>query len=65
MSNEQTIRRKIADINAAIESGASSITLDGVTVSLNLAQLREERRRLELELPEKRLKRPRVYRFRV
>jgi hypothetical protein len=61
MATEREIRRRIADIDAALAAGAKTVTLDGVTVTLDHAAMAAERRRLEQQLPETRRKRPRAF----
>lgn len=58
------LRQRKAELDAAIASGARSITVDGVTITLDLAALERERRRIENQLPENR-RRPLAYRFRI
>ena len=64
MATNQEKRQRVADIDATLASGARTVTLDGVSVSIDLEALRKERQRLEGELPETKRKRPRVYGFR-
>lgn len=64
MATNQELRQRVADIDATIASGARTVTVDGVTVSIDLEALRKERQRIEKQLPETRRKRPRVYGFR-
>lgn len=56
--SNSSIRTQIANIDTALASGAKSITLDGVTVTLDFDALREERKRLERLLPESKRRRP-------
>ena len=65
MASDATIQSRIDAIDAALSSGAKTITLDGVTVSFDRAQLEAERKRLERQLPDSRFKRPLAYRVRL
>lgn len=51
MATPAEIRTRIAEIDAIIRAGASSVTLDGLTVSFDFDELRRERKELEKELP--------------
>lgn len=55
----ETSRQKLARINAILESGVTSTTVDGVSTTFDLKSLRREKQRLEEELGLKR-KRSRV-----
>lgn len=55
----ETTRQKLARINALLESGVTSTSVDGVTTAFDLKSLRREKQRLEQELGLKR-KRTRV-----
>lgn len=55
----ETSRQKLARINALLESGVTSTTVDGVSTTFDLKSLRREKQRLEEELGLKR-KRSRV-----
>jgi hypothetical protein len=65
MANLAELRRRKNELDAAIASGARSITVDGVTITLDLDALSRERQRIEAQLPENRGRRPRSYRFRL
>jgi ABC-type uncharacterized transport system ATPase subunit len=65
MANLAELRRRKNELDAALASGARSITLDGVTITLDLEALSRERQRIESQLPETRDRRPRAYRFRL
>ena len=56
----EEIRNRIDEITEILESGVSSITVDGTVTALNLASLRVERRSLENQLPEFKRRRPRA-----
>ena len=49
MASDSTIQARIDAIDAALSSGAKTVTLDGVTVTFDAAQMENERRRLERE----------------
>ena len=46
----ETARQKLARINALLESGVTSTTVDGVSTTFDLKSLRREKQRLEEEL---------------
>jgi hypothetical protein len=57
-------KARIAEINAIIGAGASSATVDGVTISWDFENLRKERAELESSLPSdqtKKRRRPLMY----
>jgi hypothetical protein len=64
-TNLVQLRQRKAELDAAIASGARSVTLDGVTITLDLAALERERQRIESQLPESRNRRPRAYTVRT
>lgn len=60
------IRSRIQDIDAKLAAGATSASLDGVSVSWNFDELRKERAALAELLPESRKKRrPMIYENRL
>lgn len=65
MATEAQIRTRIDALDTALASGAKTVTLDGVTVTLDLQMMQQERLRLERLLPEKKFKRPLFYRPRL
>ena len=65
MASDSTIQARIDAIDAALSSGAKTVTLDGVTVTFDAAQMENERRRLERQLPETRFKRPLAYKVKL
>lgn len=50
----ETLQQKLDRINALLESGVSSSTVDGVTTTFDLPSLRREKHRLEVQLGIKR-----------
>lgn len=52
MATPKQIRERIDQIDAWLATGATSTIVDGVTVSINLNELRKERARLERSIPE-------------
>lgn len=59
------IRERCNEIREVLESGLSSHTVDGSTTTYDLNSLRIELRKLEMELPEFRDRRPRSSRVRL
>jgi hypothetical protein len=51
MSNAE-LRKRLAEINEWLSSGAKTIVLDGMTISIDQDALRKERSRIEAQLPE-------------
>lgn len=51
MQSPEIIRQRIAEIDAILRSGASSVNIDGLSVTYNFDQLRRERKELEKQLP--------------
>jgi hypothetical protein len=47
MASTKDLKAKLADIDTWLSSGAKSVTVDGVTVSIDPAQLKMERARIE------------------
>jgi hypothetical protein len=64
-TNLTQLRQRKADLDAAIAAGARTITLDGVTITLDLAAMERERQRIESQLPESRRRRPRAFTVRT
>ncbi len=63
MSNSPTqIKARIDEIDAILRSGASSVTLDGLTISYDFEELRGERKNLEKLLPGSKPRRKLAYR---
>lgn len=60
MPTPQDIRDRIADIDAILQSGVTSTTVDGETTAFDHASLRRERQTLQEQLGTKR-KRRRVF----
>lgn len=50
MASTKDLKAKLADIDTWLSSGAKSVTVDGVTVSIDPAQLKAERARIERQL---------------
>lgn len=46
MYTSQEIRTKVEALNAKIESGVTTTSVDGTTVTISIAELRQERDRL-------------------
>lgn len=57
MATPSELSERIAEIDAILRTGARSVTLDGVTISYDFDQLREERRTLEAKQPDARKRR--------
>jgi hypothetical protein len=47
MASTKDLKSRLADVDAWLSSGAKSVTVDGVTVSIDPEQLKTERARLE------------------
>ena len=47
MASTKDLKSRLADIDAWLSSGAKSVTVDGVTVSIDPDQLKMERARIE------------------
>jgi hypothetical protein len=63
MATEKQIRERIAQIDAWLATGATSVIVDGVQTNINLGELRKERSRLERMVPEiARRRKPVAYR---
>lgn len=64
---EQQIRDRIAEIDSILQAGATSANVDGVTVSWDFGELRDERASLQRQLPDQATKkrRPLIYRSRL
>jgi len=58
MYTQQDIESKIKAIDLKIESGVTSTSVDGTTVSISIAELRQERDRLNTMLDQYRKRRP-------
>ena len=52
MTTNATLRQRLADIDATLAAGVSSVTVDGVTTVISLTSLRDERDRIKAQLPE-------------
>lgn len=65
MADAITIQARIDAIDTALSSGAKTVTLDGVTVTFDAAEMREERKRLERQLPASKFKRPLAYKVKL
>lgn len=50
MASTKQLKEKLAQLDAWLASGASSVTVDGVTVSVDPEQLRIERASIERQL---------------
>ena len=50
MASTKDLKAKLADIDTWLSSGAKSVTVDGVTVSIDPDQLKKERARIERQL---------------
>lgn len=61
MATKHELQQRLADIDAILASGSTSIQLDGVTVSFDHAELKNERARIERDLG-KRTRKPVAYR---
>ncbi len=59
------IRSRVNDLRELLESGATSITVDGTTTAFDLKEVRVELRNLERQLPEFKDRRPRSSRIRL
>lgn len=64
MEDTAQIQARIDEINAILTSGASSINIDGVSISYSFESLRRELRELEKKLPGK-IRRPIAFRNRL
>ena len=62
MATETEIRTRLSEIDTILATGARTVVVDGVTTVFDPASLREERKRLERQLPEAKFKRPLAYR---
>lgn len=58
MYTQQDLKAKIVAIDAKIESGVTSTSVDGTTVAISIAELRQERDRLNTMLDQYRKRRP-------
>lgn len=65
MATTATIRTRIDTLDTVLATGAKTVTLDGVTVTLDAHAMREERRRLERQLPESKFKKPLAYKIKL
>ena len=54
MATTSELRQRLVDIDTGLASGANSVTLDGVAVTIDPEQLRSERARLERMLGKRR-----------
>lgn len=64
-TDPEQIRARITEIDAILQAGASSATVDGVTTSWDFAELRREKSELERQLPAgsaRKKRRPMFYR---
>jgi|GEM_PF-2238413 len=59
------IREKIIELRDLLESGVTSISVDGTTTSIDLNVVRRQLANLEAQLPEGRRRRPRAARIRL
>ena len=50
MASTTQLKEKLAQIDAWLSSGASTVTLDGVTIQVDQGQLRIERASIERQL---------------
>jgi len=58
MYSEENLKAKITAIDIKIESGVTSTSVDGTTVTISIAELRKERDRLRTMLDQYRKRRP-------
>ena len=58
MQTPEVIRQRIDEIDAILRSGASSVNIDGLSVTYNFEELRRERKELEKQLPGSNVRRP-------
>jgi hypothetical protein len=58
MYSQQNLEEKITALDAKIESGVTSTSVDGTTVAISIAELRMERDRLRTMLDQYRKHRP-------
>jgi hypothetical protein len=54
MATKSELRQRLTDIDTWLASGAKNVTLDGVAVTIDPEQLRNERARLERMLGKRR-----------
>ena len=58
MLTQDEIKQRIAAIDEKLASGVRSVTVDGTSTTIDLAELRKERSDLEQQLPATKLRRP-------
>lgn len=59
------IREKIVELRDTLESGVTSVTVDGTTTQIDLNVVRRQLAELESQLPEGRKRKPRSARIRL
>lgn len=61
--SNREIRDRLDEIDEILETGVSSVSVDGTSTTFDLAALRRERQTLRQKLPEYRARRPRASRI--